>query len=589
MGFSSDGDSRLLTAMKSEMKFGMANVFENKSNSLCVQDTIHILAKLRNRFLKTTTVLPMGNKQVTLTHLKVLIKVASKDVHGLVLKDICPDDRQNYRAVEKIMEPRVLEALTKYVPDCEATIMYLKLMKEIASSYTDYHIPPLERLQRIWHAVYFLRIWRKSITENNSKNNQLNSYKISQNFITSNAYVCVEINAQSMVNLIQKFRDEGKEEEFLITVFNSQICEKTFRQVRSMTTMNWTKINFSVLELTHLISRIELLNEVVYFKLKDVDIKFPRISGQNEKQTIFQLPSDLEIRNAMDSALECALKDSLAFGISMDEKEVRNCQLTDFDFSIEHNDDDEIDEFSYFNFHENEDISADLCDMLSENLCLKDYGSENITIDENSKFTQVYDKDGSLKTVRKSSLLWLLSNSKETVSSDRLQRVQNSSTQKKGCRRLEFSDLRPKLNRVIFISDQICTGQWCIFEIPAILKRDQKIQSNEIAGYVVGCVTAFVYANGKNEKEKQYTWDFASIENNNIKVSATWYFINGVGEFISPKGNNTFFTEIKTYIASIMEPRFEKESIETNRKIYLTPENFTDLQGNLNKIIKNKF
>lgn len=44
----------------------------------------------------------MGCKQVSVTHLKLLINGTSKDVRGLVLKDVCPDDKQNFKSLQKM-------------------------------------------------------------------------------------------------------------------------------------------------------------------------------------------------------------------------------------------------------------------------------------------------------------------------------------------------------------------------------------------------------------------------------------------------------------------------------------------------------
>lgn len=61
IGRSSDGDSRLMTAMKTRMKFGVTPEMDLKTfvdNSLvCVQDTIHEGTKMRNRLLKPSIVL----------------------------------------------------------------------------------------------------------------------------------------------------------------------------------------------------------------------------------------------------------------------------------------------------------------------------------------------------------------------------------------------------------------------------------------------------------------------------------------------------------------------------------------------------
>lgn len=124
-----------MKAMKSQMQLNTHSLFgEIHQCASFVQDTIHLVLKLRNRMLKASMNLPMGSKQVSVSHLKMLINSTSKDVHGLVLKDICPDDRHNFRSLEKTMQPRVLQALTSAVVDSQATAMYLKLSWYIESA-----------------------------------------------------------------------------------------------------------------------------------------------------------------------------------------------------------------------------------------------------------------------------------------------------------------------------------------------------------------------------------------------------------------------------------------------------------------------
>lgn len=76
-GISSDGDTRLLRCMKLETKIGKKHLNNmplyfncSLSKKLYVQDTIHIGTKLRNRLLKQSVILPMGNYQVSVSHLK---------------------------------------------------------------------------------------------------------------------------------------------------------------------------------------------------------------------------------------------------------------------------------------------------------------------------------------------------------------------------------------------------------------------------------------------------------------------------------------------------------------------------------------
>lgn len=100
-----------------------------------IQDTTHIGTKLRNLLLKPSVLLPFGNSAISLAHLKLLIKNVPKDIHGLTRTDISPDDRQNYKSLEKIMEKRVIDALSKYVVGSEATTTFLIICKYITSSF----------------------------------------------------------------------------------------------------------------------------------------------------------------------------------------------------------------------------------------------------------------------------------------------------------------------------------------------------------------------------------------------------------------------------------------------------------------------
>lgn len=157
LGFSSDGDPRLLSAMqrftelctegKSEDEVLFKSFSEN--DITCIQDTVHIGTKSRNRMLKPSVLLPMGNKIVSVSHLKILIDNVPKEEHGLVLTNICPDDRQNFDSMQKVMDLRVLDILPRHVLNSKATVMYLKICSEVVYSFIDNNISPLERIDRM--------------------------------------------------------------------------------------------------------------------------------------------------------------------------------------------------------------------------------------------------------------------------------------------------------------------------------------------------------------------------------------------------------------------------------------------------------
>lgn len=121
-----------------------------------IQDSFHVGTKLRNRLLKLGIVIPIGSKIASVSHLKVLINQVSKDIHGLVMKIVCPDDRQNFSSFEKIISEKTIDALSKYVTDSEGTIMYLKLCSNVTLSLIEHDLRLLQRVKRMWSAVYFL-------------------------------------------------------------------------------------------------------------------------------------------------------------------------------------------------------------------------------------------------------------------------------------------------------------------------------------------------------------------------------------------------------------------------------------------------
>lgn len=125
-----------------------------------VQDTIHIATKFRNRLLKPSILLPFGNKLISVSHLKILINIVSKDKHLLSLSDIECKDKMNFESANKISQAHVRKLLLNHIPDSEGTVLYLKLLNYIILSCTDLYLTPLERLFKLWYCVFIIRIWR---------------------------------------------------------------------------------------------------------------------------------------------------------------------------------------------------------------------------------------------------------------------------------------------------------------------------------------------------------------------------------------------------------------------------------------------
>lgn len=200
VGISADGDPRLLAAMCKEISSKQIHKI------LTIQDILHILTKLRNRLIKPYSYLPMGIHYVSIAHFLILVRSIPKTIHGLNRSDIFPEDHQNVTSMQKMMQENVLEALRKYVPNSDATIKYLELAQQVADSFTSLKLTPSDRIYKIWNAIFFYRIWYFWLKKQKK-------YKLSQHYITTNTFKCIEINGKGLVELVRKFRAESKEEQ----------------------------------------------------------------------------------------------------------------------------------------------------------------------------------------------------------------------------------------------------------------------------------------------------------------------------------------------------------------------------------------
>lgn len=172
--------------------------------------------------------------------------------------------------------------------------------------------------------------------------------------------------------------------------------------------------------------------------------------------------------------------------------------------------------------------------------------SDNIS-DKSNSFVNIGDENAK-NYAKKSKVIWTLSKSKkEKLSSDRLQRVQKG---KSVCRRLEFVNVAME-HEPIYKAVEIKIGDWCIFR-----NEGQNIQST----YLMGNVLALQYINGKTNKEKQYSLDYAPVRHESnirgVEVPASWYSMDPSGAVISHAVCS--FINIERYVANLMDIVIEK-------------------------------
>lgn len=554
LGISSDADPRLLSAMRYQVKLGCRNDERNKPNGasesvsiykssifnveptsiLYIQDLEHIITKLRNRILDSSICMPMGNELVSVSHLHILLKNVPKQVHKLVKTDIKPEDRQNFRSMEKIMQPHVISALQEYVPDSEATIQYINLCRDLFYSFIDLSLTPRERVYLNWRAVFFFRIWRSWVSKN---------YNLKENFITSQTYTCIEINGHSLIQLILKLQKEQRAELFLPILFNSQPCEKIFRSIRSMTSIYWTRINGSMKDILHILKRIELLNEITYLKLPACGIEVPEIK-RSSKMTQYELPDENELYIALQEAKEYAVKIAESFGMKISPSESLSCEL---------NVTDKLKLRKKLPTIDNAD---------KEEHCDTDPAFKN------SPFVIITGEDGKEKTVRKSSLVWCLSNAPEKLSSDRLRRVQGSAVERhhrkeREKERVQISSQHAMVSEYIYKAQLIQIGDWCFFSKTDGSKRkgNTKLAERRCVGrrsgrhnalndLIFGCVLAFKFVDGKKNHDSLQSHVLCSESNLNTKVLAKWYtYENGELKKIE-RVHQDFYINLTDYIAT---------------------------------------
>ena len=120
-----------------------------------------------------------------------------KDQHGLRERDVNHKDKQNFDAVLHIISG---SHLLENISDAAGTKCYVKLIECIVESYLDKPLAPVQRIEKIWFALFFLRFWRQWILLHPS-------YTLKNNFINNNAFMCVELNAHALLTHLLTVRD----------------------------------------------------------------------------------------------------------------------------------------------------------------------------------------------------------------------------------------------------------------------------------------------------------------------------------------------------------------------------------------------
>lgn len=426
---SSDSDPRYNSAMRYLSKLGSSENFMELHLFKCayienhwlffVQDIIHIATKLRNFLLRTLQekrIIPFGNQNITIKHLFSLLVKFPKDAHQLTASVLNPNDRQNFESVRRMIDTKVIHLLKTEIENSDATVLFLELVRDIIDSYMDPMLLPLERVQKIWYAIFVFRIWREFISKNKK-------YTLQENCLTTNCYSCIELNGRSLVQIMLYLKENAMEELFVPSLFSSQQCESTFRQLRSLTSAYSTVTNCTVKEALSRINKIQFQNEIIH--LTSPNFFFPRQANQNDATNIHKLPSQKEICDVILKCKSEAINTALKFNLlssKTNSTKATSCQIKQC----------VLKQNKRNNITPNEKHSIkNLTISDFKNIALKNYAEQKIdTIIETSPFIEFVF--GSKRIViKKTSFCWLLREDVRKLSNDRLLRVQANNAPKK--------------------------------------------------------------------------------------------------------------------------------------------------------------
>ena len=320
----SDGAGPFLKSMLTETKLFNISTNSNvptswsffvmpsmKKSSLCAQDHVHLLAKLRSRLLGPSNLIVLGAETACSGHLTHVCQNIPKESHGLTKKVLDNKDKQNYSSISILVSDDLKKCLfeSKNIIRPTGTIIYLQLMRNIRDAFFEKGIKPIQRVSLLWKVVFFVRIWRCWLSEN--------GYSEIDHFITTNAYTCIELNGHLLLNILFNVINGTFPKEVLrLWLTGSQSCEQLFRLLRSMTPVFSTIVNFS---LKRLLERIHRLSHISSLECTE-DVIFPRLQRRllhlnEETKDTFEVPTLSDIETAIRASKTDAI--SLASECSM--------------------------------------------------------------------------------------------------------------------------------------------------------------------------------------------------------------------------------------------------------------------------------
>ena len=537
--------------------------------------------------MKPSQVLVMGGYVAGVHHLRMLQETFPKDKHGLRERDLDHKDKQNFDAVMHITSKSVIELLQRF-PDAKGTMIFLVLVRCVIDSFLDKQLDMYSRIKKAWYAVFFMRYWRQWLLSNKN-------YTLGNNFITSNAYKCIEINAHSLVTFLLTIRDKlpANNECFFPWMLGSQSCEKAFRAVRSMSSTYSTILNFGMLGLLRRLHRMQ-----IQFNLESeadvTGISYPNVNrhkvkdGMNKSQRgseclldNTQIAAAVEEgkKDAQNSIEELGMADSLRKTkywkkptmIGIDEKEEDDGDEDDKDEDDKDEDEDSDRDQSLTDLtaalqevaseEEEKNLASEITELTSAGLIESDLSSKLMSMHKTvfrripgtqlPLYSAEHDKASKPKRynscvavkhngtdiyIHKTTLCWLFQEG-ERVSTDRLFRVRKK--QPLSC------DEKTKP------STESQDESTCPEVLPAIRVSDVCAFVDPESGWKLGKVIKFANYMEKKIGSRNYSSDTVTISNSEkVGILCSWYKRSDT-KFTVVCSHEQVFQPVTSYLCTI--------------------------------------
>lgn len=318
-----------------------------------------------------------------------MINTVGKDRHFLTNSTLSPNDRQNFQSVRRMCSQEVIGLLREKVKYSDGTIQYLNIIRDVIDAFMDKDLKYLQRVRKMWYSIFLIRIWRQSIIASKE-------YTLQNNFLTSNCYSCIELNAQSLILILLHLKKINRPELFLPHLYDSQPCESTFRQFRSMTTAYSTITNCSMKEALSRISKIDLQNDIM--QATSPDFIYPRLKKPTDSapNVDCELPTAEQIFNEIFLSRRIAIVTATKLGLiskGFQSDSILQCKIKPYAAEVK----------SKLKPMNTQTVAGNSFKMPNlKNIQLKNYeGKLKHVIDENSPYVEIKSATGKRVIVKK--------------------------------------------------------------------------------------------------------------------------------------------------------------------------------------------